>query len=193
MPGSFPEPEPAGTGLTRWRELRPSSWRNGGGTTREVLSCPAGTPDFDWRVSIADVAAPGAFSAFPGVDRVITLLEGASMVLDVAGAEHVLLPHQPFRFSGDAAVACDLPDGPTRDLNLMTRRGRARGEVVVRHVATGLPLEEPAGRRILVALTDGATASGRSGRAWRLDRYDVLDVPDPLTLGPGDFAVVELS
>ena len=39
-------------------------WRNGAGTTQEVACNPGGsTTAFDWRLSIADVAQEGGFSA----------------------------------------------------------------------------------------------------------------------------------
>ena len=53
-------------------------WKNGGGTTAEVAVHPpgAGLDDFDWRISMADVAVDGPFSRFPGVDRTLVLAEG---------------------------------------------------------------------------------------------------------------------
>lgn len=57
----------------------------------------AGTDDFDWRISVAYVARAGPFSVFPGVDRIITLIDGPGMVLTVDGAEHrVDAPYKPF-------------------------------------------------------------------------------------------------
>ena len=49
--------------LLRAAERRAEPWKNGGGVTREVAACGAEveTGDFDWRVSIAEVAAPGPF------------------------------------------------------------------------------------------------------------------------------------
>ena len=38
---------------------------------------------------------------------------------------------EPYTFSGDDEIECTLVDGPVRDFNLMVRRGRAQGEVVV--------------------------------------------------------------
>lgn len=77
----------------RWSEYRSMPWKNGGGTTREVTSGTVHAPlasmesevGFDWRVSVADVDVGGAFSAFPGIDRVITLVEGEGMVLTWTG------------------------------------------------------------------------------------------------------------
>jgi environmental stress-induced protein Ves len=100
-------------------------WKNGGGMTREVAVWPpgAGMDDFDWRVSLADVAADGPFSAFMGVDRVLTVVEGQGLVLDLEGQATPLDVLSPFAFPGEATVAARLTAGPIRDLNVMVRRG----------------------------------------------------------------------
>jgi environmental stress-induced protein Ves len=110
------------------RKALPSTpWKNGGGTTREIAVWPpeAGLGMFDWRVSIGTVAANGPFSMFPGMDRTIVLLDGAGMRLrsaDGSVAHRLDEPHEPFAFSGDAAVDCILIGGPASDFNVMTRR-----------------------------------------------------------------------
>ena len=73
--------------LTRFNfaALPVSPWRNGGGETREIVSWPPGAQDFDWRASIATIAQDGPFSAFTGIDRSITLLEGDGVRLFSAG------------------------------------------------------------------------------------------------------------
>jgi environmental stress-induced protein Ves len=100
-------------------------WKNGGGVTREVAAWPPGADmaAFDWRISFADVAADGPFSAFPGIDRVLTVVEGDGLVLEVEGAAVRLERCAPFAFSGEAAVTARLIAGPIRDLNVMVRRG----------------------------------------------------------------------
>ena len=102
-------------------------WKNGGGVTREVAIWPpaAALDAFDWRISIADVAQGGPFSTFPGVDRVLTVIQGAGLELAVEGLATTILDAvaPPFAFPGDAACAAKLHDGPIRDLNLMVRRG----------------------------------------------------------------------
>ena len=135
-------------------DLKPMPWKNGGGTTREIVCQPPGTgmDGFDWRVSIATIAAAGPFSAFPDVDRVIMLLEGAGVRLHAgtAGVDHRLdTPLMPFAFAGDVALDCDLLGGPSTDFNVMTRRGKLRAEVQVLHAAGDLA---PAGRGLLLAL-----------------------------------------
>jgi environmental stress-induced protein Ves len=112
--------------LVHLESVAPQPWKNGGGTTRELLAWPA--PD-DWRVriSIADVTAAGPFSRFEGVERWFSVLEGAGVVLQVAGGRHWLrTDSEPFRFDGGLATECDLQDGPTRDFNLMAPPGRSR-------------------------------------------------------------------
>jgi len=103
-----------------------SPWKNGGGTTCEIACFPegAGLSDFDWRVSIAEVASDGPFSHFPGIDRTLCILAGTGIFLDVGGRLQKLTPRSmPFRFSGDAASSARLLDGPINDLNVMSRRG----------------------------------------------------------------------
>ena len=125
-------------------QLPAAPWKNGGGVTREIVCVPAGAglDDFDWRVSIAQIAAGGPFSAFAGVDRVITLLQGAGVRLrsrDGAIDHRLDQPLAPFPFSGDAAVDADLLGGECHDLNAMTRRGTCRAQVLVLRASDVLP------------------------------------------------------
>ncbi|PJI97222.1 hypothetical protein CLU85_1997 [Acidovorax sp. 69] len=111
-------------------------WKNGGGSTQELVCWPpgAGMEHFDWRVSVATIARPGPFSAFPGVDRQIMLLKGDGVALQGAGGhwQHVLAqPWQPFVFSGDEPVDCRMLGGVSTDFNLMVRRGGWRGTLQV--------------------------------------------------------------
>lgn len=110
-------------------------WKNGLGRTRELAAQPpdAGMDDFLWRVSVAEVDSAAPFSAFPGIDRTIVLLDGAGFVMDFDdGHTHALTePFAPFAFPGEARVAVTLAGGPTRDFNLMLRRGRAHGRLAV--------------------------------------------------------------
>lgn len=101
---------------------------------------PPGAPldDFVWRVSVADVAQPGPFSRFTGVDRTLVLLSGAGMMLDEGdGHTHALTqPLDIARFSGEAVIDARLVDGATRDFNLMLRRGAVQGHLAVWRGAT---------------------------------------------------------
>ena len=135
----------AGLTLLRGAALVASPWKNGGGVTREIAvaasaagasqphsQVAASLDTFAWRVSVADVAQAGPFSRFEGVDRTLVLLEGAGMLLDEAGIMHALTqPLDVAHFAGEAQIEARLVNGPTRDFNLMVRRGAARGTLEV--------------------------------------------------------------
>ena len=117
--------------IISFAELSSEPWRNGGGGTRELASHPqaASAQDgaWDWRVSIAEVTKAGDFSPFPGMERVLTVIEGELLLLTVDGEEHPLEKYRPFRFSGEAATHGALPTGDIRDLNVITRTGSFKG------------------------------------------------------------------
>lgn len=109
-------------------DQRVMPWKNGGGITRELAVHPPGAgmndKPFLWRVSIAEVASDGPFSAFPGYERSIMLLAGKGMELGIGAAppQYVTEVCRPLRFSGDEATRCRLLDGPVRDFNVMSVR-----------------------------------------------------------------------
>jgi uncharacterized protein len=98
-------------------------WRNGGGRTRELLAWPDAN-HWSVRVSVAEIEANGPFSSFPGIDRCFAVLAGAGVVLSLPqGDVRLTADDDAVSFAGEAAPMCRLIDGPTRDLNLMVRRG----------------------------------------------------------------------
>jgi environmental stress-induced protein Ves len=130
----------------RRADLAIQPWKNGGGVTREVVSVPGQTgaagADFDWRVSIAHIAASGPFSSYAGIDRVITLLEGPGVHLRSPDGpiDHRLdTPLAPFAFPGEAAIHADLLGADCHDFNVMTRRDACAARVQVLREAVTLP------------------------------------------------------
>ena len=67
--------------IFRFADLATNPWKNGGGVTREVLRHEE-MGFMHWRISIADVASEGPFSAFPGLKRILTVIEGKGMWLE---------------------------------------------------------------------------------------------------------------
>ncbi|MFI9583120.1 HutD family protein [Streptomyces sp. NPDC052236] len=149
-------------------------WKNGGGVTREIAASPEGAPmdDFDWRISLAEVGADGPFSVFPGVDRTLTVVEGAGMDLMVGGEHHIVdEQYWPHDFPGDLETDGHLLEGPVVNLNLMYRRSRTQAETAV--VRGTVRLLVPEGGAVLaVALEDGAVLDAPEG--VELGRYDAL-------------------
>jgi uncharacterized protein len=138
-------------------------WKNGAGLTREIAVWPpgSGVDDFDWRLSVAELERAAPFSTFEGVDRCILVLDGAGMqLLDDKGAPVMTLqPLEPWSFEGERLLQASLPQGPCRDFNVMTRRGRWRAALdVLRH---DTPVEA-ADATLLLALSGRWRAAGQA-------------------------------
>jgi len=106
-------------------------WKNGGGSTEEITrDAGTGLDGFGWRLSIADIAESGGFSSFAGYQRIITVLQGAGMTLQVDGnTTRALRAFDPFAFSGESQVACTLLNGAIRDFNLIYAPNRYRARL----------------------------------------------------------------
>ncbi|HSX70590.1 MAG TPA: HutD family protein [Pseudomonas sp.] len=123
--------------LIQLDRLPASPWKNGGGSTRQLAIHPPGADleGFDWRISCAQVARGGPFSAFPGVDRSLALLRGDGLRLALGDDVHELRPCADIvDFAGEAAAGAELPGGPVEDLNVMSRRGAWRHRLWHEHV-----------------------------------------------------------
>ena len=98
-------------------------WKNGGGSTAEIYRYPEQTDDWLWRMSVAHIEQDGPFSAFPGCDRELTVLQGEGMQLVFDDRiEPVIPPYGQIRFAGEQTPDCHLLDGPTRDFNAIWKR-----------------------------------------------------------------------
>ena len=152
-------------------------WKNGGGITWEILREPADAEHYDWRLSMAEISAPGPFSDFSGYQRHLLLFEGPGLVLKAPGeADRTLARRGDLAsFDGALPMQCELPGGPCTDLNLIVRADLpVRVNVVSlastwRHVAGQ-------GRTVLVAL--------------EASRLEILE-GEPVELARGDTALVE--
>ncbi len=125
-------------------------WRNGGGTTLEVAVDPPGATletGFRVRLSSAEVAASGPFSAFPGLERWLLLLDGAGFDLDFGPHGQVELrnPLVPIRFPGDWPASASLVEGPCTDFNVMVDPRRCQARVEALRLAFPRAVPVPAG------------------------------------------------
>ncbi|MFJ3876127.1 HutD family protein [Streptomyces sp. NPDC090077] len=149
-------PGPAEIRILRAAGRAAAPWKNGGGVTREIAAWPedAGTAGFAWRVSLAEVETDGPFSSFPGVDRILTLAEGAGMDLTVGGDRHLVDErYAPRYFPGDRPTDCRLLGGPVVNFNVMYHRDRVRARSAV--VRGELVLRALPGETLLVVALDG--------------------------------------
>ncbi|WP_411734029.1 HutD family protein [Paeniglutamicibacter sp.] len=184
--------------------LRHAPWRNGGGVTRQIASgrlnrsgIPEATSgdDWDWRLSIADVDSPGNFSAFVGMSRILTVIEGEGLMMSIDGIERRLEKYSPLGFDGGSATSATLPDGPIRDLNLIARTGTVTGHVAIVELSPEHPLQLTGGR-LGVLLQGQAKVLVGGKQAGALERYDTIvggGESTPSISGRGFVAVVSLE
>jgi uncharacterized protein len=147
--------------------VTPQTWRNGGGQTRELLLWPPTTTPEAWqlRITLAEVAQDGPFSAFPGVQRHFVVVGGCGLSLHWPddGDWQTLLPgHPPLSFDGAQPPDCrllpasaDVTRHHSIDLNLMTRG--LQGQMVAMQAGVGMHFAT-AQRGFFAAL---------AGRWWR--------------------------
>jgi environmental stress-induced protein Ves len=148
----------------------PTPWKNGGGTTRDLLAWPPDAATWQLRISVAEVARDGPFSDFSGIDRWFAVLHGAGVALQLAGTRHeVRLGTPPLHFDGALAPMCWLLDGATSDLNLLVRRDAGAGSMT--DAVPGVAWVSPSAWRARVVaeaaelLVDGAAAARTQGTA----------------------------
>jgi uncharacterized protein len=167
------------------QDVRVTPWRNGGGTTRELIAFPQ-REHWHWRLSVADIAQDGPFSSFEGVQRWFAVLQGEGVRLAVDGATHTLTPQSPpLAFDGAASTMCEVVAGPTQDFNLMVRQGRGlmervRGDVA-KAVSSGSAVGLWSGASSAKATFEGQTIELPPGMlAWRhLDLGGRVEVSAP--------------
>jgi uncharacterized protein len=154
---------------------RTESWANGAGTTTLILREP---DDAHWtvRISVARVERDGPFSELPGTRRTLVPLDASMTLRFPDGRELGSARFGTLHFDGSPAPTGILPEGPTRDFNLMLRGGM-RGEVVPRTLVDAMVLLPEPGLRWLVYL-DSGRATLRAG------------TDETLSLNPRDAALI---
>lgn len=158
-------PGPAGAlhRVLRAAERAAAPWKNGGGVTREVAVSPPGSAvgEFDWRVSIAEIGVAGPFSAFPGVDRRMAILEGRlSLFIDGEAPLTLSRDSAAVSFPGEVPVFAEPLGSVVTDLNVMTRRGCCSATLTRCTERGPAVLGRGAGTRLLIARSNLTASSG---------------------------------
>ncbi len=175
---------------------RYESWANGAGSTSVLLREPDGE-DWTVRVSIARVDHEGPFSDMPGTRRVLVPLDAAMALRFPDGRELRAARFDTLQFEGSPAPAGLLPEGSTRDFNLMLR-GDARGEVWPRPLVDSMMLPAGEGLRWLVYLPSGRArmVAGRTTLALEPGEAALVAAGDGagrvLVEGAGEIVLVKL-
>ncbi|MCE2574140.1 HutD family protein [Komagataeibacter sp. FNDCR2] len=109
--------------LTTLDAFAPQPWRNGRGTTRQIMAHDAHaspSPHF-WRVSLACIECDGPFSLFPGLVRQLALASPGKLTLEGIGTGGTTLGHpgEIIRFDGAAPVTASCHGRSVLAFNLM--------------------------------------------------------------------------
>jgi environmental stress-induced protein Ves len=175
------------------------AWKNGGGITEDVWLFPEGAShdDFDIRLSLAEISQDGPFSSFPGIDRTITLVGGDPFVLLFGNGEsHRLERLVPLSFDGMLTPESRLDGEPSRDFNVMTRRGRWTHQVAVHRDGGNIKLDLEANYVAVLHAVSGswqARANGNVAEAGPRDTVIVQGEAGLLVQGlPGSEAIVAI-
>ena len=144
---------------------RRTPWKNGGGITIDIADAyaPGAVPGswvgMLWRLGRTEIVAPGPFSDLSGYDRILTVIGGRGLTLEIAGgiALDVREPFRPVRFRGEDRIVSRLEAGPVAVLNLIADRAHT---IDVAILSGGAARDLDAATTIVYALEDGAVAVG---------------------------------
>lgn len=173
--------------IIRRSQFQTVPWNNGGGITHEVAR-----EDQDgkllWRLSLAEVGRDGPFSLFPGLARILTVIDGVGMdlVSPRGTLAHELPPLVPVYFSGDEELEGRLRDGPCLDFNLIYDPRLFSGAAIVLSTRETLV---PTRADIEGVLCLDGTISWGHGTLQRHDFAFVTTGDPPLILSPGSKAL----
>ncbi|HTV68557.1 MAG TPA: HutD family protein [Rhizobiaceae bacterium] len=171
--------------ILRAADHRVMPWKNGGGTTTEIAVYPegAGLDTFEWRVSMARVETNGPFSAFPGVERTLAVLDGEGIRLEIEGQKPIELTKRskPLGFPADVKTSAELLGGAITDLNVMTRRGTWKHTVERVALRERTRIELFSGATLVLASEGGASVAHSDTSTELLARdcalFDASDEP----------------
>ncbi|TAN03554.1 MAG: hypothetical protein EPN36_12405 [Rhodanobacteraceae bacterium] len=176
---------------------RDEPWANGAGSTTVILREPD-TAEWRIRISVARVEKEGPFSELPGTRRTLVPLDAPMTLRFPDGSARTAARFGALHFDGAPAPTGLLPEGPTRDFNLMLR-GDAQGKALPRTLVDSMLLPIESGLRWLVYLDSGRAVLRAGGvQELGLNPHDAAlvvpsgDAPRILIEGAGEIVLVKL-
>jgi environmental stress-induced protein Ves len=177
---------------------RRTPWKNGGGITIDIADAyapgaePGGWSGMLWRLGRTQIVEPGPFSDLTGYDRILTVIGGRGLVLEIAGgaALDVREPFRPVRFAGEDRITSRLEDGPVAVFNLMSDRKHAIDVTIM----SGQDARKlGAAINIVYAIEDSAVVVGGQVFALKADAALRSDDAAELTVRSGRVALASIS
>ena len=131
------------------KAYRRTPWKNGGGVTIDIADdyAPGAPPGswsgMLWRFGRTQIVEPAPFSDLSGFDRILTVIGGRGLWLDIAGGVSldVREPLRPVRFRGEDRIVSRLEAGPVSVLNLLADRTRYEIDVAILSGGEARPLD----------------------------------------------------
>lgn len=165
----------------RTKDYQRMPWKNGQGSTTQLVSASNTDGGFDWRLSIAEVGQSGPFSDFSGYDRLIMLIDGTGMVLTFNGTmqRRIDRPFEPLPFDGSWKTECRLIDGPSRDFNLMVARRWGYGTMSILRPRTSEKCEIGEATVVLLHVFDGSVSLDHDSAHFDIVSNDTLRMDGP--------------
>jgi environmental stress-induced protein Ves len=177
---------------------RRTPWKNGGGVTIDIADAyapgaAAGSwSGMLWRLGRTRIVEPGPFSDLTGYDRILTVIGGRGLVLEIAGgaALDVREPFRPVRFAGEDRITSRLEAGPVAVFNLMSDRSHAIDVTIMSGQGTR---KLDAAINIVYAIEDSEVVVGGQPFALKVDEALRSDEAGELTLRAGRIALSTIS
>ena len=169
--------------VLRAADLKSVPWRNGQGTTRDILTVSAPHGRLLWQVSIADLVRDADFSDFTGFERIFTPIANPVELSFDDGLFAACPALAPVPFAGETRTRCRVRNGPTQAFNAVWDRTAYAVTVGVLHVASGGRIKADGAISVLhclqgmIALGGGSLEAGDSGHGpGSLDASALSDV-----------------
>ncbi|TAM90397.1 MAG: hypothetical protein EPN41_01770 [Candidimonas sp.] len=135
---------PNTTQFTPASKLREQPWKNGAGSTRDVVTYPddAERDAVLWRAGILELTADGTLPTWDGMDRILMLIGGGPLTLirEDTAAQTTYEPGARLYWSAETVYRAELHGHSATLFTLLLRQKQAHGCVDMRRGSQQLPL-----------------------------------------------------
>ena len=180
------------------KHYRRAPWKNGGGVTVDIADAyasgvaPGSWSGMLWRFGRTEIVAPGPFSDLSGFDRILTVIGGRGLLLDIDGGRtlDVREPYRPVRFRGEDRIMSRLEAGPVAVLNLMADRA---GYVIDVAIVSGGEVALDGGINLVYALEPSVVDLGERASLAPDETLRIDGAGSALNLVDGRVALARIS